>query len=85
MTRPRRAFIERHDVNFPNLIDDGGAFGTGYQRITGTAWFGGTPMNLIFDPDGEPVARRIGPLGRTDLDAFPAREAEPQQGPDEQP
>ncbi len=70
-----QAFIARHRVNFPNLIDDGRAFGALYRRIAGTPWFGGTPINLIFNPAGEAVARRIGPLSQSDLEAFLAREA----------
>ena len=64
------AFIKRHGVNFPNLLDDGSAFKAIYLRATARPWFGGTPMNLVYAPSGELLARRIGPLGKAELDAF---------------
>lgn len=64
------AFIKRHGVNFPNLLDDGKAFKAIYLRATGRPWFGGTPMNLVYAPSGELLARRIGPLGKAELEAF---------------
>ncbi|MDP2829227.1 MAG: TlpA disulfide reductase family protein [Sulfuricellaceae bacterium] len=64
------AFIKRHRVNFPNLLDDGKAFKAIYLRATGRPWFGGTPMNLVYSPSGELLARRIGPLGKAEIEAF---------------
>ena len=64
------AFIKRHGVNFPNLLDDGSAFKAIYLRATARPWFGGTPMNLVYAPSGELLARRIGPLGKAELEAF---------------
>jgi peroxiredoxin len=64
------AFIKRHGVNFPNLLDDGSAFKAIYLRATGRPWFGGTPMNLVYSPSGELLARRIGPLGKAEIEAF---------------
>lgn len=64
------AFIKRHGVNFPNLLDDGKAFKAIYLRATGRPWFGGTPMNLVYAPSGELLARRIGPLGKAEIEAF---------------
>ena len=64
------AFIKRHGVNFPNLLDDGKAFKAIYLRATGLPWFGGTPMNLVYSPSGELLARRIGPLGKEEIEAF---------------
>ena len=69
-----RAFIQRHKVSFPNLLDHGRAFKVIYLRETGRPWFGGTPMNLIYAPDGKLVARRIGPLARKEIEAFIRRE-----------
>lgn len=68
--REALAFISRHAVNFPNLIDDGRAFKAIYLRATGRPWFGGTPMNLVYAPDGKLVARRIGPLAKAEIEAF---------------
>lgn len=69
------AFIQRHAVDFPNLIDDGRAFANIYLRETGRAWFGGTPMNLIYGPSGEFVARHIGALTQADIEAFIAQQS----------
>lgn len=68
------AFIERHRVGFPNLLDDGRAFKAIYLRVTGRPWFGGTPMNLVYAPDGKLLARRIGPLPKAEIEAFIERE-----------
>jgi peroxiredoxin len=70
-----RAFIERHQLSFPNLLDEGRAFKAIYLRATGRPWFGGTPMNLLYAPDGKLAARRIGPLAKAEIDAFIEREA----------
>jgi len=69
-----RAFIQRHKVSFPNLLDGGRAFKAIYLRATGRPWFGGTPMNLIYAPDGKLVARRIGPLAKAEIEAFIEKE-----------
>lgn len=63
-------FIRRHQVSFPNLLGDGRAFKAIYLRATGRPWFGGTPMNLVYAPDGGLAARRIGPLARAEIEAF---------------
>jgi peroxiredoxin len=65
-----RAFIARHQVSFPNLLDDGRAFKAIYRRATGRPWFGGTPMNLVYAPDGKLAAQRIGPLAKAEIEAF---------------
>jgi peroxiredoxin len=70
------AFIERHKLSFPNLLDDGRAFKAIYLRATGRPWFGGTPMNLVYAPDGTLAARRIGPLARPEIEAFIERASE---------
>lgn len=69
-----RAFIQRHKISFPNLLDGGRAFKAIYLRETGRPWFGGTPMNLIYGPSGEFVARHIGPLTQADIEAFIAQQ-----------
>jgi peroxiredoxin len=69
-----RAFIQRHQISFPNLLDGGRAFKAIYLRDTGRPWFGGTPMNLIYAPDGKLVARHIGPLAKADIEAFIEKE-----------
>ncbi len=69
------AFIERHRIGFPNLLDEGRAFKAIYLRATGRPWFGGTPMNLVYAPDGRLAARRIGPLHKAEIEAFIERES----------
>lgn len=53
------AFIERHGVNFPNLITDEHNAAAIYQQVTGEPWIG-TPTFLIFAPDGELAAKQVG-------------------------
>lgn len=72
--REALAFIARHQVSFPNLLDHGRAFRAIYLRATGRPWFGGTPMNLVYAPDGRLAARRIGPLARAEIEAFIEKE-----------
>ena len=69
-----RAFIQRHKVSFPNLLDHGRAFKAIYLRETGRPWFGAIPMNLVYAPDGKLAARRIGPLAKTEIEAFIEKE-----------
>jgi len=69
-----RAFVQRHQVSFPNLLDGGRAFKAIYLRATGRPWFGGTPMNLVYTPDGKLAARHIGPLSKADIEAFIEKE-----------
>ena len=47
------AFIERHDLPFPNLIGEPGMISLYYASLTQES-LRGTPTFLIFDPDGEP-------------------------------
>lgn len=54
-----RAFIRRHNVNFPNLIGEPEDVAQLYTRLTGARWVG-TPTFLIFDPNGELRAQRVG-------------------------
>jgi peroxiredoxin len=72
--REALAFIARHQVSFPNLLDHGRAFKAIYLHATGRPWFGGTPMNLVYTPDGKLAARRIGPLAKTEIEAFIGKE-----------
>ncbi len=69
------AFIRRHRVSFQNLLNDGRAFKAIYLRATGRPWFGGTPMNLVYAPDGKLAARHIGPLTKADIEAFIEKES----------
>jgi peroxiredoxin len=68
------AFIQRHRIGFPNLLDGGRAFKAIYLRATGRPWFGGTPMNLVYAPDGRLAARRIGLLSKAEIESFIEKE-----------
>ena len=54
-----RDFIERHNVNFPNLIGNADAVADWFRQLTGTG-FRGTPTFLIYDPDGQIKAQTPG-------------------------
>ncbi len=53
------AFIDRHLVNFPNLIGEVAAVTDLYGRLTGS-YLAGTPAFLIYNPSGELAAKQIG-------------------------
>src|SRR4030067_858278 len=67
------AATARHQVSAPTLLDHGHAFKAISLRVTGRPWFGGTPMNLVYTPDGRLAARRIGPLARTENEGVSER------------
>lgn len=52
-------FINRHELEFANLIGEPEVVTGYYQLITGSRWVG-TPSFLIFAPDGELMARQAG-------------------------
>jgi peroxiredoxin len=47
-----KAFVERHQVRFPNLIGDPAEVAMRYRQLTGNAFIG-TPSFLLFDPQGQ--------------------------------
>ena len=54
-----QAFINRHKVNFPNLIGEPEQVAGLYSQLTGKQWIG-TPSFLIFNPKGELRAAQAG-------------------------
>lgn len=58
-------FIERHKINFPNLIGEPQAVAQLYTDLTG-ATFIGTPVFLFYNPQGVLVAQQAGAVP-TDL------------------
>ena len=52
-------FIERHKVNFPNLIGEPADVARHFSELTGT-YFVGTPTFLIYDPEGILKAQQAG-------------------------
>ena len=66
------AFIERHDLPFPNLIGDPGATMRHFMQTTGTS-FRGTPTILLYDPDGTLTAAQAGAVPPESIEKFIAR------------
>ena len=64
------AFIERHALNYPTLLDDGRGAAYVYRRGTQQNWGGWTPTYLIYSPQGELVAQNIGAVAETDVVRF---------------
>lgn len=62
-----RKFVKRHALNFTNLIAE-----PEHEVLIkfGGGPFFGTPTFYIYDPDGELVARNIGPVSGNDIEQF---------------
>ncbi len=67
------AFMKRHQVNFPNLIDDGAIVASVYYSAVGTPWIGATPTYLLFSPEGEIVAENLGAISKEVVETFIAK------------
>lgn len=52
-------FMQRHELEFDNLIGEPEVVAGYYQLTTGSRW-AGTPSFLIFAPDGELMAKQAG-------------------------
>lgn len=66
------AFIERHDLPFPNLIGEPATTMLYYAMETGSQ-FRGTPSILLFGPDGELRAAQAGAVPTASIEAYIAR------------
>ncbi len=70
-----RAFVEEHGLNFPNLL------GEPRQMSAFGFPFIGTPTFYIYSPQGELLARQVGPVTQQELEEFiAARSAAPADG-----
>jgi peroxiredoxin len=67
-------FIERHGVDFKNLIDEPGNVARLYSSLTGQP-FVGTPTFLLFSPTGELRAAQVGAVPTDIIESFIAKEA----------
>jgi len=67
-------FIQRHGVNFPNLIEEPERVAQLYTSLTGEPWIG-TPTFLVYSPDGELRAAQVGAVSTDVIEAFMARES----------
>lgn len=52
-------FIQRHKLNFPNLLGEPAVVARLFSQLTGT-YFAGTPAFLFYDPQGELRAQQLG-------------------------
>ncbi len=64
-----QSFIQRHDVNYPNLITDYTTGGRWFADLTGQR-FAGTPGFLIYDPGGVLRAQQIGAVPTELIEKF---------------
>jgi len=62
-------FIQKHSVDFPNLIAEPETVGRFYQELTGQ-YFAGTPTFLIYSPTGELKAAQAGAVPTTLIEDF---------------
>ncbi len=67
-------FIERHMVDFPNLIGEPDVVAGMYMRLTGEPWLG-TPSFLVYSPEGELRARQVGAVPAELLESFIERQS----------
>jgi peroxiredoxin len=68
------AFIERHDLPFPNLIGEPATTMLQFAQLTGSS-FRGTPTILLFDPQGTLTAAQAGAVPPESIEKFIARQA----------
>lgn len=67
-----RAFVERHLLDFPNLIGEPDAVMRLFTDL-GRQPFLGTPSFLVYGPDGQLRARQVGALPPDKLEAYIAK------------
>lgn len=68
-----KQFVSRHEVSFPNLIDEPVKVTQFYSAMTGQA-FVGTPTFMVFDPGGKLRGAQVGAVPTKIIEAFIARE-----------
>lgn len=69
-------FIQRHKVDFQNLIDEPENVADLYSSLTGKPWVG-TPTFLIFSPSGELRAAQVGAVPTNLIASYIAKHSEP--------
>jgi hypothetical protein len=67
--------VQRHEVNFPNLIDEPEKVARLYTGLTGQPWVG-TPSFLVYSPTGELRAAQVGTVPTQIIKSFIAKESE---------
>ena len=68
------AFIERHDLPFPNLIGEPQRVMLKYLMLT-QSQFRGTPSILLYDPAGKLRAAQAGAVPTASIEAYIARDS----------
>lgn len=63
------AFVERHALNYPQLLIDWEGGSRMYRELTGAS-LNGTPAFLIYTPDGELVAQQLGAVPVDLIESF---------------
>ena len=69
-----QGFVDRHMVDFPNLIGEPDVVARLYSGLAGEPWLG-TPTFLVFAPDGKLRARQVGAVPATLIERFIERES----------
>ncbi len=64
------AYIERHSLNYPTLLDNGRGAARVYERDVQQSWRGWTPTYLVYTPQGELAAQNIGAVTESDVVRF---------------
>lgn len=62
-----RGFINRHDLNFPNLLIELSELE--FLKFGGGRYVG-TPTFYLYNPEGKLLAKNIGPVSAEDLENF---------------
>jgi len=65
--RKAKGFIEKHELNFPNLLIE--LSQKEFMKFGGGRYVG-TPTFYLYNPDGELLAKNIGPVSPEDLEKF---------------
>ena len=73
-TRDALEFLQRHKLNFPNLIGEPMDIATMYQERTGGDWIG-TPSFMVFNPKGELIGAQAGAVPVSIIESFIERES----------
>lgn len=67
-------FLNRHKLNFPNLIGEPMDVASMYQERTGGNWIG-TPSFMVFNPKGELIGAQAGAVPVSIIESFIERES----------
>lgn len=70
-----RGFVEKHGVEFPNLVGEPRDVARFFQDTTGSRWVG-TPTFMVYDPDGGLAAKQVGAVPVEIIERFIAQSAE---------